>query len=74
MGEWSEYFEDFPEEDPANYWSDGRFEIGAAAKERALLAKREQERAAVARESAALRARLERIALEAKAGTATGDE
>lgn len=25
MGEWSEYFEDFPEEDPANY-VDGRFD------------------------------------------------
>lgn len=25
MGEWSEYFEDFPEENPAN-WVDGRFD------------------------------------------------
>ena len=25
MGEWSEYFEDFPEENPAN-WIDGRFD------------------------------------------------
>lgn len=25
MGDWSEYFEDFPEENPAN-WIDGRFD------------------------------------------------
>ena len=25
MGEWSEYFEDFPEENPANYDERGRF-------------------------------------------------
>lgn len=25
MGEWSEYFEDFPEENPAN-WVNGRFD------------------------------------------------
>lgn len=31
MGEWSEYFEDFPEEDQANYVS-GRFDpLGARA-------------------------------------------
>lgn len=29
MGEWSEYFEDFPEENPAN-WIDGRFDPAAA--------------------------------------------
>jgi hypothetical protein len=29
MGEWSDYFEDFPEENPANY-IDGRFDpVGA---------------------------------------------
>lgn len=26
MGEWSEYFNDFPEEDPANYDEKGRFD------------------------------------------------
>jgi hypothetical protein len=26
MGEWSEYFEDFPEENPANYDRNGRFD------------------------------------------------
>lgn len=26
MGEWSEYFEDFPEEDPGNYDERGRFD------------------------------------------------
>lgn len=30
MGEWSEYFEDFPEENPAN-WIDGRYDPKAAA-------------------------------------------
>ena len=25
MGEWSDYFEDFPEENPANYDKSGRF-------------------------------------------------
>ncbi len=40
MGDnWHEYFEDFPEEDPANYRSDGTFELGAARKERELQAK-----------------------------------
>lgn len=34
MGEWSEYFEDFPEENPAN-WVDGRFDPRAAAAQRA---------------------------------------
>lgn len=33
MGEWSEYFEDFPEEDPAN-WIDGRFDPVAAKEAR----------------------------------------
>jgi hypothetical protein len=26
MGEWSEYFEDFPEENPANYDKRGRYD------------------------------------------------
>lgn len=26
MGEWSEYFEDFPEENPASYDENGRFD------------------------------------------------
>lgn len=26
MGEWSDYFEDFPEENPANYDKGGRFD------------------------------------------------
>ena len=34
MGEWSEYFEDFPEENPAN-WVDGRFDPRTAAAQRA---------------------------------------
>ena len=35
MGEWSEYFEDFPEENPGN-WIDGRFDPDGAARARAL--------------------------------------
>jgi hypothetical protein len=38
MGEWSEYFEDFPEENPAN-WIDGNFDPQEAARRRALAAK-----------------------------------
>ncbi|THC43222.1 hypothetical protein [Massilia sp. Mn16-1_5] len=33
MGEWSEYFEDFPEEDPANYLG-GKFDPRGAATQR----------------------------------------
>jgi hypothetical protein len=33
MGEWSEYFEDFPEENPGNY-VDGKFDPGAASAQR----------------------------------------
>lgn len=33
MGEWSEYFEDFPEENPANYVA-GRFDLLAAKVQR----------------------------------------
>jgi hypothetical protein len=33
MGEWSEYFEDFPEENPAN-WVAGRFDPQAAKAQR----------------------------------------
>ncbi len=44
MGEWSQYFEDFPEEDPAN-WIDGRFDPKASAEARARKAKVAQEQA-----------------------------
>jgi Na+-transporting methylmalonyl-CoA/oxaloacetate decarboxylase gamma subunit len=33
MGEWSEYFEDFPEENPANY-TEGRFNPQEAKEQR----------------------------------------
>lgn len=39
MGEWSEYFEDFPEEDEGN-WINGRFDPDGAARARALEAQR----------------------------------
>ncbi|MBL8638681.1 MAG: hypothetical protein JNN09_09380 [Alphaproteobacteria bacterium] len=45
MGEWSEYFEDFPEENPANYDSSGRFNPNGAAAERAAESKLRQDQA-----------------------------
>lgn len=44
MGEWSDYFEDFPEENPANYVN-GRFDPRAAAVLRAANAKLSGEQA-----------------------------
>jgi hypothetical protein len=38
MGEWSDHFEDFPEENPANYVN-GRFDPAAAAALRAAKSK-----------------------------------
>jgi len=31
MGEWSDYFEDFPEENPANYDENGRYDPNGTA-------------------------------------------
>ncbi|MBP0624076.1 hypothetical protein J8I82_29780 [Cupriavidus sp. LEh25] len=42
MGEWSEYFEDFPEENSANYVK-GRFDPKGAEALRATEAKRRQD-------------------------------
>ena len=44
MGEWSDYFEDFPEENPAN-WHGGRFDPAGAAAHRAHVAKAAREQA-----------------------------
>ena len=46
MGDWSDYFEDFPEEDPANY-VDGRFDPQKARELRAKQAKLAEEQAAL---------------------------
>ncbi|MCP8688921.1 hypothetical protein [Marinobacterium sedimentorum] len=46
MGEWSEYFEDFPEENPANYVG-GRFDPAGAKRARELEAKASQANAEV---------------------------
>jgi len=46
MGEWSDYFEDFPEENPANYVG-GRFDPKGAEVLRAATAKRSVEQAAL---------------------------
>jgi len=53
MGEWSDYFEDFPEENPANYVN-GRYDPQAAAAARA----RESQ---LAHEQAKLNAEIRRI-------------
>lgn len=53
MGEWSEYFEDFPEENPAN-WIDGRFDPKGAAQRAAAHAKLTQEQANLDAEIAAI--------------------
>lgn len=45
MGEWSEYFEDFPEENPGNYDRNGRFNPQGAAAERAAESKLRQDQA-----------------------------
>lgn len=41
MGEWSEYFEDFPDENPANY-IDGRFDPKGAEAQRETQRKRQE--------------------------------
>ena len=61
MGEWSEYFEDFPEENPANQVN-GKYDPEGAARIRA----QELQRAKVLRESKALQKKLDEIAVEAK--------
>ncbi len=61
MGDWSEYFEDYPEENPANYVGN-RFDPSAAAEQRKLDALAER----VKRESRALQAKMFRMADEAK--------
>lgn len=53
MSEWYDYFEAFPEENPANY-VDGRFDPEGAKERRAVLAK-------VAAEQAKLDAEIARI-------------
>ncbi len=65
MGEWSEYFEDFPEENPAN-WVNGKFDPRGAEALRASQQK-------VAQDQAQLDAGIARIVEKHKpAGTASG--
>ena len=61
MGEWSEYFEDFPEENPAN-WVNGRFDPAAAARQREI----EESKRKVAEESNLLQQKMEQMAADAK--------
>ncbi len=62
MGEWSEHFEDFPEEDPANQHN-GIYDPEGAKRARLEAKKREQ----VIEDSKALQQELQRIAAAAKA-------
>ncbi len=58
MGEWSEYFEDFPEENPANYVN-GRFDPAGA---KAL----HQQQVKVAKEQADLNSEIAEIVRKAR--------
>lgn len=61
MGEWSEYFEDFPEENPSN-WVSGKFNPRGAAQQR----ENEQQSEKVAVESRLLQRKMFEMAAEAK--------
>ncbi|WP_374681454.1 hypothetical protein [Accumulibacter sp.] len=61
MGEWSEYFEDYPEENPAN-WVNGSFDPVGAKQVRAI----EAQRQVVDQESAALQEKMFEMADAAK--------
>ncbi len=66
MGEWSDYFEDFPEENPAN-WIGGRFDPEGAAAQRALDERKRQTK----KESQALQRKMFEMAEDAKRTAAT---
>ena len=57
MGEWSDYFEDFPEENPAN-WINGQCNPQAASQKRA---DEERKRVNLAHEQASLDAEIKTI-------------
>ena len=61
MGEWSDYFEDFPEENPAN-WVGGRFDPAAVTQQREI----ESANRRVAKDSAALQKEMFKMAEDAK--------
>ena len=60
MGEWSEYFEDFPEENPAN-WINGRYDPQARPPEGRRKAEVFRKREKLAREQAEVNAEIRRI-------------
>lgn len=64
MGEWSEYFEDFPEENPANLVN-GHYNPTEAARLRAVDERNKQ----VAKQSQALQRKMFEMAAEAKSAT-----
>lgn len=69
MGEWSEYFEDCPEANPANYVGD-RFDPAAAARLRDQRAAKQEMQQKVREESEALTMKMFAMAEEAKAAAA----
>ena len=60
MGEWSEYFEDFPEENEAN-WVNGRFDPKSAAELRAQEANALLASAKTSEETAKLKATIAKM-------------
>jgi hypothetical protein len=69
MGEWSEYFEDCPEANPANYAGD-RFDPAAAARLRGQQEAKQQMQQKVREDSEALTMKMFAMAAEAKAAAA----
>jgi len=61
MGEWSEHFEDYPEENPAN-WVNGQYNPTDAARQRAV----DEQNMQVAKQSEALQRKMFEMATEAK--------
>ncbi len=68
MGEWSEYFEDFPEENPAN-WINGRFDPAATVRQHEV----EESKRKVAEESNLLQQKMLQMATDAKRNAAQRD-
>ena len=60
MGEWSDYFEDFPEENPANYVG-SRFDPQEAEKQHQREEKEREQDAKVASDQKNLNAEIQRI-------------
>lgn len=62
MGEWSDYFEDFPEENPAN-WTNDRLDPAGAARQREF---QSRQAAKVAQEQAELNRTIKKLIADGK--------